>query len=77
MPYKFEIGERVIVSSEGGWKNNCPGVITGGPEWVITLEGNEDYFWVTFDTPQEDINDDHKYAKAQILSRYISKTTQK
>lgn len=71
----FVIGDKVIVSSEGGWKNNCSGIITGGAEPVKTQQGPENYYWVTFDMPQEDKNDDHKYIKAQILSRYISKTT--
>ena len=71
----FELGARVIVSSEGGWKNNCLGVICSEAEPAETLKGNENFFWVQFDEPQEDINDSDKYSKAQILSCYINETT--
>ena len=71
----FEIGRRVQVSSEGGWKQDCLGTITGGPEPVETLKGPDNYYWVEFDEPQEDINGPDSYSKAQILSCYLSETT--
>ena len=71
----FEIGSRVKVSSRGGWKNDCLGTIAGGPEPVETLQGPENYYWVEFDEPQEDINGPDSYSKAQILSCYLNETT--
>lgn len=63
---------RVVVSKAGGWKNDCPGIVLGDGEPVTTLQGAELYYWVSFDTPEQDVNGDDKYTKAQVLSRYLS-----
>lgn len=68
---KFEINDRVIVSSCGGWKRDCKGTICGGPENVDTLPGPEYYYWVLFDEPEQDVSSPDEYIKAQILSQYI------
>ncbi len=68
----YESGSRVVVSTQGGWKNNGSGTIVGKAEPVTTLQGDDYYYWVEFDEPQEDINGPDKYYKAQILSRYLS-----
>ena len=47
---KFRINEKVIVSSEGGWKNDFTGTITDGPESVETRQGEDYYYWVDFDS---------------------------
>ena len=72
---KLEIGNRVEVSSKGGWKNDFFGTVVDGPEPVETLKGTENYYWVEFDEPQEDINGPDQYSKAQILSCYINEAT--
>jgi hypothetical protein len=69
----FNIGERVSVSTEGGWKKDFTGVIVDGPEAIDTLKGPENFCWVQFDEPQEDINGSDEYYKAQILSCYIDR----
>jgi hypothetical protein len=69
---KLEIGFRVVVSSKGGWKNDCLGTVVGGPEPLETLKGPDNYYWVEFDEPQEDINGPDQYSKAQVLSCYIN-----
>jgi len=71
----FKLGTRVVVSSEGGWKNDFSGTICSEAEPVETLQGNENFFWVEFEEPQEDINGSEKYTRAQILSCYINETT--
>jgi hypothetical protein len=72
MMKEFQIGDRVRVSSEGGWKNTCLGIVCGGPEPIETMKGPENFYWVQFDEPQEDVNCPDKYYKAQILSCYIN-----
>jgi len=73
MQKRFSIGERVVVSKEGGWKRNCVGTICGGPEDIKTLQGPEYFYWVKFDNPEQDVNDAHEYSKGQILSQYINR----
>ena len=68
----FQIGQSVVVSSAGGWKVDAPGTIVAGPEPISTRQGDEYYYWVEFDQPQQDINGPDEYTRAQILSRYIN-----
>jgi hypothetical protein len=68
---EFKIGDRVLVSSSGGWKQDSFGSVCGGPEVAPTITPL-DYYWVVFDQPQECIYGDDKYYKAQILSIYLS-----
>ncbi|MGH1375180.1 MAG: hypothetical protein ACRBCK_02430 [Alphaproteobacteria bacterium] len=67
----FQIGDKVIVSKDGGWKNDCSGVICSAPEPIDTLKGPENFYWVRFDQPEQDVNGDDEYIKAQVLSCYI------
>lgn len=69
---EFKIGDKVTVSSEGGWQNDCFGTICDGPEQVDVREGSEYFYWVEFDAPEHDLSDDGPYTKAQVLSQYIS-----
>lgn len=70
----FLLGDEVIVSHVGGWKKNVKGIIVSEPENIDTLQGADFFYWVEFDEPQEDTEDDgYQYSKAQILSRFITK----
>lgn len=70
---EFPIGTRVSVSGAcGGWRNDCEGVISSVPEPVQTVQGEDYFYWVQFDTPQHDLSDDGPYRKAQILSRCLT-----
>lgn len=70
---RLSVGTRVFVSAAcGGWRNDCWGVIRQGPEPVQTIQGEDFYYWVEFDTPQQDLSDDGLYYKAQILSRCLT-----
>lgn len=69
----FDIGDRVEVSKEGGWKNNFTAQVTGGPDSIRTRQGEDYYYWVEFDEPQDDLSEDGPYESAQILSRYLTK----
>ncbi|MBK9586045.1 MAG: hypothetical protein KA099_00330 [Alphaproteobacteria bacterium] len=70
----FSLGDEVIVSNVGGWKKNSKGIIVSEPKNIDTLQGADFFYWVEFDEPQEDTEDEgHQYSKAQILSRFITK----
>ena len=72
MRQSFAIGERVSVSAAcAGWRDNSSGTICGGPEPVQTVQGEDYYYWVQFDSPQHDLSEDGPYYKAQILSRCL------
>lgn len=68
----FAAGARVSVSAICGWRNDSTGVIVGEPESVATIQGEDYYYWVQFDTPQHDLSNDGPYYKAQILSRCLT-----
>lgn len=70
---QFALQDRVMVSSSGGWKRTSPATIVSDPEPVQTLQGPEFYYWVSFDEPQETIDGDDAYCKAQVLSRYLDR----
>jgi hypothetical protein len=69
----FALHDRVIVSSGGGWKRASSATVVSEPEPVQTLQGPEFYYWVRFDEPQETIDGDDAYYKAQVLSRYLDR----
>ena len=69
----FRLGDRVVVSSTGGWRRDALGVIVAGPEPIETLQGEDFYWWVEFLVPEHDLSDDGPYSTAQILSRYIER----
>jgi hypothetical protein len=69
----FEIGEKVLVSSSGGWSQDFYGTIEAGPENVETCQGADYFYWVKFDELQHDLSKDGQYYKPQILSRYLSR----
>jgi len=70
---RFELQDRVMVSSSGGWKRTSPATVISEPEPVQTLLGPEFYYWLSFDEPQETIDGDDAYRKAQVLSCYLSR----
>ncbi len=65
---QFALQDRVLVSSSGGWKRNSLATIVSEPEPVQTLRGSELHYWVSFDEPQQTIDSDDAYYKAQVLS---------
>jgi hypothetical protein len=67
----FPVGTRVVVSARGGWRNDSPGAVVAGPDAVQTMQGEDYYYWIQFDDPQRDLDDDGPYVKAQVLSRYM------
>ncbi len=69
----FCLHDRVSVSSLGGWKKTCAGTVVSEPEPVDTLKGPECLYWVEFDEPQEAIDGDDAYRKAQVLSCYLDR----
>jgi len=73
MKNKFNLGDKVLVSHEGGWQKNSLGFICGDPELVETNQGNNYFYWVEFYEPQNDLSNTGPYRKAQILSQYLSR----
>ena len=69
----FSLGDRVSVSALGGWKNTSAGTVVSEPEPIDTLKGPECYYCVEFDEPQEAVDGDDAYRKAQILSCYLDR----
>jgi hypothetical protein len=55
----------------GGWRNDSHGVIVAAPEPVQTVQGEDYFYLVQFDSPQHDLSDDGPYSTAQILSRCL------
>jgi len=72
-PLKQELpaGTRVFVSSQGGWRGDCLGFVRGDAESVQTVQGEDYFYWVEFDTPQHDLSEGGPYRKAQVLARYL------
>lgn len=69
----FAVGTRVFISGVcGGYRNDSEGVISSDPEPVQTMQGEDFFYWVQFDTPQHDLSNDGPYSKAQILSRCLT-----
>lgn len=67
------IGSHVLVSATcAGWRNDFYGVICGGPERVETMQGQDYFYWIQFDSPQHDLSEDGPYYKAQILGRCLA-----
>ncbi len=65
MRQQLPLGTRVIVSGAcGGWRADSRGVICGGPEPIQTVQGEDYFYWVQFDVPQYDGDDDGPYSKA-------------
>lgn len=69
---QFKAGDRVEVSVEAGWRKDSVGIIKGLPEPVVTIQGDDIYYWVKFDEPQHDLSEDGPYEMAQVLSRFIT-----
>ena len=71
---KFHIGDKVIVSTEGGWKENYTGVVAakvGLTGKVKTRKGLIYMYWIDFDDEAYDLDGDGPYYKAQVLSLYL------
>ena len=70
---RFVAGTRVVISGPcGGWRDDLVGTIRGDPVSVQTVQGEDYFYWVEFDTPQHDLGDDGPYYKAQVLSRCLA-----
>jgi hypothetical protein len=69
----FRVGERVWVRAAGGWRKDFPGVIASLPEPVQTRQGEDFFYCVDFEAPQDDLSEDGPYVRAQILSRYLDR----
>ena len=52
----FDLYARVYVAGSGGWKATFLGTICSEAEQVQTVKGPENYYWVEFDEPQEDVS---------------------
>lgn len=73
MRQHFAVGARVTVSGVcGGWRTDTCGVICAAPDPIQTMQGEDYFYWVLFDSPQHDLSNDGPYFKAQILSRCLS-----
>ena len=69
----FPIGARVLVSAQcAGWRNDFPGVVCSGPEPVQTIQGQDHFYWVQFDSAQHDLSLDGPYYKGQILGQCLT-----
>ncbi len=69
----FEHRSRVLVAATcAGWRTNFNGTICGEAESVQTVQGEDYWYLVEFDTPQHDLSNDGPYYKAQILSRCLT-----
>ena len=64
----FPVGSRVHVSALcAGWRNDFTGVVCSEPEPVQTMQGQDHFYWVQFDSDQHDLSQDGPYYKGQIL----------
>ena len=71
----FVVGDRVIVSAQGGWVSDFEANITSEPEPVNTLQGVDYFYWVDmFHNPQYDLDGDGPYINAQVLSCYLRRS---
>ena len=69
----FPIGSRVLVSALcAGWRNDFFGVVCSEPEPVQTMQGQDFFYWVQFDSAQHDLSQDGPYNKGQILGQCLT-----
>lgn len=78
---KLKVGARVRVRKDpqfgpGPWPAEPPGVLVAGPDgapfcMVDTQRGPQRSFWVRFDEPQFDADDDGPYEQSQVLETYL------
>jgi len=85
MNEKFTVGQRVRIISKCGFPEGVTGTISQPPKVPIisedfggnyfrevnTLQGDTLSFWVVFDSPQRDSDDDGPYGEAEILTTYL------
>ncbi len=85
----FSAGTRVTISEEHGWAKGAEGTITEPPSVVRKRAGNwrglsrclqtskgaEINYWVYFDQPQDDIEEDGPFIGGEINSRYLLPTS--
>jgi hypothetical protein len=72
---QFEIGDRVVVSKDGGWKDNYTGKVVGlaGDNGLQkTRLGLVYMYWIKFDGDAFDIDNDGPYLESEVLSIYLS-----
>lgn len=61
----------------GPWPGEPIGTIIASPvdgasySWATTTSGVELQYWITFDYPQHDAENDGPYTSSQVLSRYL------
>ncbi len=81
---EFFIGQKVLISKNGGWKENFTGKIALPPKIDFFKDYNNNHFrkikigkreiifvWIVFDSPQIDIDGNSKYSQAEINTKYI------
>jgi hypothetical protein len=80
----FFIGQKVLISKNGGWKGNFTGKIALPPKIDFFKDHNNNHFrkikigkreiifvWVVFDNPQYDADGDGHYSEAEINTDYL------
>ena len=75
---KLQIGDTVIVSKEGGWKENYTGTVVGpaGDNGLQSTKLGMVYiYWIRFDDDAYDIDGDGPYSKSEVLGLYLSKAS--
>lgn len=87
MTTPFALGTRVRVRRDpehgpGPWPDEPTGSIIASPHdatpfsWAATTSGPELQYWVSFDVPQRDAEDDGPYTSALVLARYLERLTE-
>ena len=86
MQMDFSTKDRVRISPDYHWAKNVVGTICDPPESVVRLtsdwkgcrraveskRGPLTFYWVEFDSPQFDADQDGPYAAGEIDSRFLS-----
>lgn len=70
---KLRVGDRVRVSADAGWRQDAFGVVQYERGLIRTRQGIDQFYFVRFDTPQDDLSEDGPYLGGEILSRHLTK----
>lgn len=80
---ELRVGARVRVRRDpqfgpGPWPAEATGILVAGPDgapfcMVDTHRGPKRTFWVRFDEPQFDADDDGPYESSQVLETYLER----
>lgn len=68
---QFTIGDKVKVADDWDWPGSPVGVVSSVPDPIMTLQGEDYFYWVRFDPPARDSDGDGPYKSAQVLSRAL------